>query len=160
MNTLRDCFYAGTWLTHHRVTKKDAEKIISTELARTRFQELSDHQEYTMRKALITMDPETSREEKELIGERQASLQNVRDQIDANSKGPELEPSVQHIEDLQIHAFYQLKKFSHAHNITVEEASKRKECADAVKTINNIRPLRDYLYFRRIHPDWIARAER
>lgn len=68
--------------------------------------------------------------------------------------GEALEPAVRIIEDLDLHVWLSLKKFSHMHGVAVTENTIHIQTAR--KELEDLRAIRDAFYFRRLYPE-IAR---
>ena len=105
-------------------------------------------------------DPATYYEVKANATEAYEALDRVATALRQNVLGEELEPCVRLIENLQVVAWLDLKKHLAKHGLPLEEMREKedKETITYLKEIEDLRHVRDFLYYRRLHPDWARLA--
>lgn len=72
--------------------------------------------------------------------------------------GPDVEQSLQSIEDINQRAWLDLKRVLAPHGYTPKQAITNHFAAAEIKHLEEIRKLRDLLIYRRIYPNWAKRS--
>lgn len=173
LNKLRDLIWIGSVTTYER--KDEAAAVADLNdfalLLRMRRQQTTtsarmtsisadERRSWDRRIMDAKRDPATLREREEDARDAMTELERVHDAITNHLRGPDLEPSVRTIEDLSLQKWLELKKYLAAHGTSVGEARLRKDTfvTESLRAIEDLRHVRDLLYYRRIHPDWAKMA--
>lgn len=142
---LRGLIRAGSWMSYPRQSTTE----VLDDIAKVRNAEQRDW-EWRLRNA----DPDTAKEIRENRAEQQAEFTELEHAVSQGLAGDDLEPHVRNIEDLLGHAWYSLKKLMAANGLDWRQAESHPATSHAFKEIENLRPLRDYVYFRLLYPKW------
>lgn len=142
---LRGLIRAGSWMTYPRQTPAD----VLGHLTAVRRSELQDW-DWRLRNA----DPDTAKEIKENREEQAREFALVERAVAAGLSGPELEQATRLVEDLLGHAWYALKRELAARGLSWDAAAAHPATSRLFREISELRPVRDYLYHRRLYPNW------
>lgn len=142
---LRGLIRAGSWMTYPRQTPAD----VLAELASVRQAELGDW-DWKLRNA----DPDTAKEIKENREEQARDFGLTERAVADGLRGEDLEEATRVVEDLLGHAWYRLKGAMSAHGLDWRAAESHPATSKLFREISGLRPVRDYLYHRRLYPNW------
>jgi hypothetical protein len=152
INQLRGLIRAGSW------NKSKERRVLQLPDAVERIQEIQRREEQGWQERIRHADPDTSKEHKENLRELLEELAHAEELIRRGVYGEELEPAVRAIEDLNAHAWMELKKACLMHGIDPTKARAVHFASPLVEEIERLRPLRDYVYFLRVNSDWAAKS--
>jgi hypothetical protein len=142
---LRGLIRAGSWMTYPRQTPSDVLRHI----ADIRQAELEDW-DWRLRNA----DPDTAKEIKENREDQARDFALVELAVTAGLSGEDLEDATRVIENLLGYSWYQLKAAMAAHGLDWKAAETHPATSKLFREISELRPVRDYLYHRRLYPNW------
>jgi hypothetical protein len=142
---LRGFIRAGSWMTYPRQTPAD----VLGHLSAVRQAELEDWN-WRLRNA----DPDTAKEIKDNRDEQARDFGLTEKAVAQGFCGEDLETATRIVEDLLGHSWYELKAAMAAHGLDWRAAEKHPATAKLFREISELRPVRDYLYHRRLYPEW------
>lgn len=87
-------------------------------------------------------------------------LEKIAEDLRDNVLGSKLEASVRFVEDLQLKAWLKLQQFVASHGVSLEELREEQNphALALLQEVEDLRHVRDFLYYRRLHPDWARLA--
>lgn len=164
INRLRDLILAGSSPTY---TRKDEQEILSEftllrEMKRrhpeviTKLSSVKTHEDeqWGKRKRDVLRDPSTLLEMERDRAEASDELANVETCVRRRMIGEDTEEATRTVENLLLRNWTELKKILIAHGLTVDIARDHAVTRPLADAIEDLRHIRDLLYYRRIHPDW------
>lgn len=142
---LRGLIRAGSWMSYPRATPTDIHEHLAA-VRRTEFEDWN----WKLRDA----DPDTAKEIKENRDEQAQEFNLTERSIAEGRRGEDLEEATRVVEDLLGHSWYRLKAAMAAHGLDWPAAEHHPATARLFREITELRPVRDYLYHRRLYPNW------
>jgi hypothetical protein len=142
---LRGFIRAGSWMTYPRQTPAD----VLAHLSAVRHAELEDWN-WRLRNA----DPDTAKEIKENREEQMHEFGLTEKAVQQGLSGEELEQATRIVENLLGDSWYRLKATMAAHGLDWRMAEKHPATDRLFREISELRPVRDFLYHRRLYPNW------
>jgi len=127
INELRGLIRAGSWMTYPRIGAKDALDDIA---------------------AIKRMHAEES------LSGLLAELSNAERAISKGIVGEGLERVTTSVENLCAQEWHAIKMQAATHGVTWKNAKENPNTARAATELDRLRPLRDFIYQRRLYPKW------
>jgi len=144
---IRGLIRAGSWMSSPRTETKDAQ-------ADLRDVALREDQDWNAR--IRHADPDTAMELKQNHAQLKEELRRVEAALSAGSLGEVLEGSVRTIENLNASLWLQLRKLMAANGLDIQTAKSHPTARLCLEELEYIRPLRNFLYYRRLYPKWAS----
>jgi hypothetical protein len=164
INELRDLILAGSRLTYRRMGEKEilSDFALLREMQRRHPETMErlpamarrERDDWERKRSDTRRDPSTYREIEENRKEALEELAFVENAIRDRKVGDDLEQHVRTIEDVLASSWTRLKQTMAAHGLSIESARVNGSTKPLFEAIEDLRHIRDLLYYRRVHPDW------